>query len=236
MGSQMRRRGSLTTTAPEFDAHLAFQEALAGELAEYPPDTDWMTSGRPSKDWPEGETLEWWGEHGPEMVTRWMKWRDETPWDIWVAPDGRPGIELELLVQLDGEWFKVIIDRVMATAPGNERPIILDIKSGSRTPKNLLQLGGGAAALEVAYPGVRVAGGCFWMARTGEATGVESLRRYSSTYIGRLIRQHKMATAAGIYLPSISDMCKGCSVGEYCAANSGAKANLDPDYALMEGL
>lgn len=231
----MRRRGKLHTTQG-FDARLAFTEAFDMQMAEEPPDTAWMTSGRPSKDWPDGETVAWWDIHGPEMVTRWMTWRDATPWDIWVAPDGTPGIELELLVQLDGEWFKCIIDRVMATAPGNERPIILDIKSGSRTPKNLLQLGGGAAALEAAYPGVRVAGGCFWMARTGEATGVESLRRYTASYVGRLIRQHKMATAAGIYLPNISDMCKSCSVGEFCAANNGSQAHLDPDYALMEGL
>lgn len=218
-----------------FDAEAAFHQAFDQQLAEAPEGAVWQTAGRPSKAWPHGENEAWWRSEGPEMVQRWVSWREVTPWDTWVSPDGALGIELALLVELDREPVKLFIDNVFATAPGNLRPVILDKKSGSRTPKGDLQLGLYKVAIEVMWPQIKIAGGCYWMARTGVATPVQSLDMYTPELIGAYMRRVRLARAAGIFIPNVTDMCKSCSVGSFCAVNGGASAHLDPDYALMGG-
>lgn len=223
----------MTQATLTFDPAAAFRQAFSDQLTDAPDGVSWQVSGRSSVAWPNGEDEAWWLANGPEMVKRWILWREQSPWTTWVAPDGTLGIELGLTVSLDGEPVKLFIDNVFATAPNNTRPVIVDKKSGSRVPKDLLQLGIYKAAIEQTWPGVKVAGGCFWMARTGQATDIRTLDLFSPKLIGTYMRRLKLARSAGIFLPNVSDMCKGCKVGRFCAVNNGAESHLDPDYALM---
>jgi hypothetical protein len=218
-----------------FDAEAAFLAEFQKQLEEYP-DADWITSGRATKTNPVGEDAEWWKVEGPKMVQRWIDWREMTPWEIWIAPDGRPGIELEITVRVDNyQPIKVVIDTIFATAPDNQRPVILDIKSGSRPPDSHGQLGIYKVATELWYPGVQVAGGCYWLGRTGLATPVITLHQYTPALFSEYMRRLRVARQAGVFLPNPSNMCKACAVNEHCAIYGGANAQADPDSRLMGG-
>lgn len=219
-----------------FDAEAAFHEAFQDELNAYPDDANWLTSGRPSKAHPVGEDEDWWRAQGPGMVQRWIDWRKESPWEIWIAPDGQPGIELELNVLIDKtQEVKMFIDCVFATAPNNQRPMPVDVKSGSRVPDSHTQLGLYKVGLELAYPGVHVSGGCYWMARSGTTTPVITLDEYTPRLFAEWFRQVRVAKQMGVFLPNPSNLCRSCKVGEHCAVNNGKNRQADPDFQLMGG-
>jgi hypothetical protein len=218
-----------------FDAEAAFTQAFQKQLDEYP-DADWMISGRATKANPVGEDADWWRANGPIMVQRWMEWDQGSPWEIWIAPDGRPGIELEIMVKVDAyQPIKMFIDRVYATAPNNQRPVILDIKTGTREPDSHGQLGIYKVGVELFYPEVQIAGGCYWMARTGLATSVMTLHQYTPALFSEYMRRLRIARQTGVFIPNPSNMCKGCKVNEHCAIYGGSNAQADPDYRLMGG-
>lgn len=217
-----------------FNAESAFLESFETQLAEHPPE-EWVVTGRPSKVNPHGEDAGWWRAEGPKMVQRWMEWCETSPWEIWIAPDGQPGIELEINVLIDGyQPIKMFVDCVFATGENNTRPVVLDIKTGVRIPDNTLQLGLYKVGLELQYPGVKIAGGCYWMGRTGLATGVYALP-YTAKLYAEYFRQLRVARQTGVFMPKPSSLCKSCKVGRFCAVNNGADAHADPDFQLMGG-
>lgn len=221
-------------TAP-FDAEAAFLEAFDAEMAAYPEDTVWQVSGRPSKANPNGEDSGWWKEQGPIMVRRWIDWRKATPWPIWIAPGGALAVELQMVVKFAEQEIKLVIDNVFATGPGNTLPLIVDKKSGARPPDDDAQLGLYKAAMDVTWPEAGVIGGAYWNARTGELTNVTPLREYTPEYFAALARRLREIRKVGAYLPRVGSHCRTCKVGQFCAINRGAKAYLDPDYALLGG-
>lgn len=220
-----------------FDPQRAFLEVFEDELRQHPPDAEWATAGRPSKANPHGEDAEWWKANGPEMVKRWMTWRDNNPlWQLWVSPDGVLGVELEVALDLAGESFKLVIDRVFATAPDNARPVVVDLKSGARNPEDAdVQIGLYKVAVEQMWPGVRVAGAAYWNARTGKLDEVASLSHFTPEYMAALAKRLKNIRRAGAYLPSPGSQCRSCSVGRFCAINNGKDSHLDPDFVLLGG-
>lgn len=171
------------------------------------------------------------------MVQRWIDWRKKNPgWQIWVAPDGQWAREIELTLPIGGELFKNFVDAIFATDGNNGRIIPVDIKSGARPQVGTLQLGIYKCAIEAMWPDVKVAGGSFWDARKGELSGVVSLDQYTPRYVAALARRRKLAHAAGLFVPNVSNLCKSCSVGKFCAINGGSEAaQYDPDFKLMEG-
>lgn len=228
----MRNFGGGIITPPTFDPVSAFNTAFDEELSPYP-DKNFRISGKASKAHPHGEDEDWWRVEGPLMLQRWVDWRERTPWEIWVTPDGRPAIELELVVKVDGQLVKLIIDRVFATDEDNTRPVPVDLKSG-KPPVGLLQLGIYKVGIEQQWPQVKVAGGAFWQARSGEMSGIHPLGQFTPALVGAYMRRLKMIRAAGAYIPHVSPSCRTCDVGSYCAVNDGALApGNDPDYELM---
>ena len=219
-----------------FDAAAAFIEAFDNELSQIPEGTEIRTSGRSSKAHPHGEDDGWWRTEGPTMVEAWIDWRDRNPgWTTWVSPDGTLGIELELMVPIDGEPIKLFIDNVMATEPDNGRPVVVDKKSGGMDPYWMFQLGLYKVALETVWPDVKVAGGAYWMARKGELSGIVPLDSFTPKLVGTYARRVKEIRARGAYLPSVGSGCKQCGVGRFCAANNGSDSYLDPDFYLLGG-
>lgn len=213
----------------------AFDSAFNERLADVPPWANWIVTGKPSKAYPNGEDEAWWREHGPQMVQRWAEWRAATPWTIWRTPDGQWGIELPFETRIGGELFKGFIDRVFATGDDNTRPLVLDIKSGGMPPRSLFQLGVYKAAIETLWPEVRVAGGTYWMARKGEDAGILNLDKFTPKLLAAYAKRVRIGRSGGVFLPRVSNDCKSCKVGRFCAANNGADSHLDPDYSLMKG-
>src|SRR5665647_2281373 len=95
--------------ATVFDRKIAETEEESGlDRSQF------RASGRASKQWPDKENEAWWRAEGPTMFLRWINFRRNAPWDIWITPDGMPAVEIEFdLVLGDDEIdIKGYIDRV----------------------------------------------------------------------------------------------------------------------------
>jgi putative RecB family exonuclease len=180
----------------------------------------WRKGGRATKDNPDKENGEWWTTSGHQMFLSWVQWRNNNDWTVWTTPDGEPAIELNLMVQFADQYVKMGIDRVMLLPTGEL--IILDLKSGQRTPTNDLQLAFYAAGLEKTY-GTRATYGVYWMARTGTTSIPVALDKYPSTMIERIVADFAAQRDLGIYIPNLSH-CNLCGVKEYCSWMNGDKA------------
>lgn len=226
----------MTTTADLVDPALKalFRTEFYAERANYAntPSASIRGAGKATKANPRGEDELWWLAKGPEMLQNWQTFRERTHWDIWRTPDGTPAIELEVTGEFDGVLVKMFIDRVFRTESG--ALVILDLKSGSRTPVSDLQLGFYAGGVRQKF-GVDVHGGVYWMAREGTCTPVVSLDMWTPRLLGHYARQLQTARREGIYLPNVTAMCRACGVRRYCAAVGGEMSHRDPDYQFIRG-
>lgn len=194
------------------------------------PSHEIRAAGRPTKDNPNGEDELWWLKHGPPMVQRWIDWRAASGWEIWRTPDGRPAIELELFPLFGEVPVKMFIDRVFRI-PETGALVVVDLKSGKRTPGSDLQLAFYAAGIK-AHFGIDVLFGAYWMARTGDLTPVQNISRFSLPLLTAWVKKFVDAKAAGIFLPHLTEMCRACGVNKYCFAYGGKRSELDPDSGV----
>lgn len=210
-------------------AEALFLEGFYQSRAEYGnvPAKDIRSAGRPTKDRPNGEDELWWLANGPAMVQRWIDWRKSSGWDVWKAPDGRPGIELELMPTFGDVPVKMFIDRIFVI-PQTRNAVVVDLKSGKRTPASDLQLAFYAAGIKAEF-GIDISYGAYWMARTGELTPIQSIARYSLPLLTYWVNKFVEARESGIYLPNLTELCRACGVNRYCYAFGGAKSDKDPD-------
>lgn len=206
--------------------------AARSEYADVP-SSRIRSAGKPTAANPDAEGEMWWMGEGPKMLQRWENWRNQSDWKLWTTPDGLPAIELPIFEDFGGVHLKMFIDRVFITTTG--ALIIVDLKSGSRTPASDLQLGFYAAGVTKKY-GVPVHGGCYWMARDGSMTDIVSLENYSPELLAHYARQFQLARTMGIFPPHITAMCRACGVREYCVAYKGKKMFMDPDYRYVAGV
>lgn len=166
--------------------------------------------GRATKEYPNKEDGAWWLHHGPLMVDRWVDWRNNSGWQIWTTPDGTPAIELGMTVDMAGVPVKMSIDRVMVTPAGEM--IILDLKTGSRTPQSDLQLAFYAAGLDLAY-GIRPSYGTYWMARTGITSSFVDLDIMPTYKITDMVRMFDTTRRQGLFIPNF----KHCTICPFTA-------------------
>jgi hypothetical protein len=190
-----------------------FQKLLTAEVEKSGvPASEFKAGGRASKAWPEKENRDWWLEHGPKMLQSWISWRNGSGWQLWVTPDGVPAVELSVEYTVGDSEIKMFIDRVMVTPDGEL--VILDLKTGSRTPSSDLQLAVYAAGIERKY-GVRASYGAYWMARDGITSQLSSLDYLPSERVEALVENFDKARKSGIFLPNTTN-CFYCGVAQYC--------------------
>ena len=205
----------------EFDRAVTKDVAKSG----FKPDT-WFSAGRGK-----GQRDEWWQENGPQMARAFGDWWESTPdARIWIAPDGRPSIELELRVQFGDVPVVVFIDLIVQLGTAL---VVTDLKTSAREPSSLSQLGIYACAVELAY-GIRPKYGTHFMCR-----GIEqkdgSTRffmppaplddyRYSIPYYTQQFQMLNAADEGGIFLPNPGDGCARCGVNYACDSVGGAEA------------
>jgi RecB family exonuclease len=206
----------------------AFESEVLQIVEEHPDPSRWSAAGR-SKTNVYGENGAWWRGNGPKMVQSWLEWRKKQGWKVLDMGGGEPAIELPVYVPTsDGVPFKAFIDRVMVVPEINEL-VIVDLKSGKRTPESDNQLGFYRFGLAQQY-GIDVRFGTYWMARVGRPTEMFGLRRYKPALVEKWISEFDRAREAGIFLPNITFRCKGCPMSRYCAAYGGVEQDKDPDF------
>lgn len=210
-----------------------FQEALDEAIREEEersgfPKAEWTVTGRPSKAWPDRENEDWWRTQGPIFCDSWDRWHQQSPWQIWVTPEGVPAIELELHPIFGGMLDVLFIDRVMVTQDGEL--VVLDLKSGSRVPAGLEQLGDYATGMEQLL-GLRPTYGTFWMARKGYNTPPANLDHITQQAVDYRYERARAGMEAGIFIAHPSNLCDSCPVRDACYAVKGKDAHLYTPWA-----
>jgi RecB family exonuclease len=191
-------------------------------------------SGRASKAFPDKETAAWWLQEGPSMCRSWVTFRQNAPLDIWIDPQGKPGIELACRLRVEDGHTEVVmyIDRVMVDQRTGEL-VVLDLKSGQPV-KSDAQLGDYRIGLEQKYPGTTFRVGCFWYARTGTTSPFFPLNEYSLERAEHKYVQAKRIRDSGIFLANPGMQCGYCSVKDHCYAVGGYRAGeVRPPWVTM---
>lgn len=192
----------------------------------------WLAAGR----WPNKSGYTWWWDNGPEMVKRYMRWREETNWEVAWFNDV-PGIECELRHSYNFGDFTGAPDRVFRLPSGEL--VVADVKSGSTLPKDALQLGTYANMLE--EKGFqRPKYGTYVMVKNDPKKGQElhtplvPLDKYTTPYLERTYGATWAAITSGIFPRIVSDACRTCVVQKGCFAAGGEDSarydRYDPDY------
>lgn len=214
-----------------FDAEVQAQIEKSGIGTE-----DWRSAGRKTKAYPDGEDGDWWQKNGLTFVNAYAEWRESTPWEIWETPAGEPAIELDMRCTFGDVPIRAIVDRVFVTPEGEL--VVLDLKTGTRMPKDQgLQLGFYSSAIEVVF-GVRPSYGCYWNARTGGITDPKNVDHFTPDFLGTILGEFVRARDSGLFIPHPSMSCDSCGVRRACAAVNGPEAHLydplHPDFIPPE--
>ena len=214
-----------------FDPTTAFNEAWERNFKDADNGMEWRAGGRATKAYPNKEDASWWLEAGPKMVDFWTQFRNDSGFTMWQTPDGQPAIETELNQEVGGVPIKAFLDRLMV-APTGEL-VIVDIKTSSKEPASLTQLGIYAILVEKTF-GVRPSLGSYFMARTGELTQPQNLDRYTEARLGSWAKGFELAIENKIFIPSVGFMCGTCSVNNACYAVGGKDSHLYPEITIGE--
>ncbi len=186
---------------------------------------DWRRGGRSTKDNPNKEDGNWWDENGERMFFDFINAWQSSGFEIWVSPEGVPGIEIGFNNLFGDVPIKAFADAVVMS--GNELTVI-DFKTGSYMPDSSLQLGVYASLMELQF-GVRPTKGYYYSARKAqfiESTGIE---RWTIPVLTEMFRQFNLGIENQIFLPNIGMSCGTCGVKEYCFAVGGQLAEIyDP--------
>ena len=198
----------------------------------------WFAAGQRTKVDPDtgeeiktaGQGYDWWKEHGPEIYRRYVTWRTETQWPI-AHFGGRPAIELSVQFPLAGMEMRGAPDRVFKYPSGDL--VVADIKTGATIPKDPLQLGVYATALEsLGYE--RPRWGTYILLKDGTVTPPVPLEKYDARYLGTIFGQTADNIARESFPPNVGDGCRQCLVQHACYATGGSLSHeydpLDPNY------
>ena len=186
---------------------------------------DWRVGGRATKASPDKEDKAWWDIAGKEMFFNFISAWTESGFEIWVSPQGVPGIEIEFNNSFGDVPIKAFADAVATR--GNELTVI-DFKTGAYMPESAMQLGLYASAMEMQF-GIRPTKGYYYDARNAQFIEATGLDRWTIPVFNELFAQFEKGLKAEIFLPNIGMSCGTCGVKEYCYAVGGQLAPIfDP--------
>lgn len=201
-----------------WDLHFNAQLEKARQREEN--ETAWRSS--------KTEPVEVWRSMGLAFVQAYIEWRERSPWEIWIAPDGQPAIELDVSGKLPGcdVEIKAYLDRVFWD-PVLRQLVIVDIKTGKKPPKTPDQFGTYAALLKVKYD-VDVTMGAPFMNRRAALGTPFDLTEYTPQFVGEIFAAAWKQVQSG-YFPAngFPGACFICDVKSSCAAQNGP---LAPQY------
>jgi putative RecB family exonuclease len=192
------------------------------------PRSEWRAAGRKTKADPIGEGEVWWRTNGPSFVASWARWLNNSPFVIYVTPDGEPAIELQYEQMIGEVPNKGTIDRVLQSTVDGSLGVV-DLKTG-KEPDDALQLGTYAEhCRSVGWP---TNWGGYWMARTGILSGMHDMGPFTGERLRYDYEQAWHGIQAGIYPAKPSGLCKNhCGVAQYCYAGGQLR---DPSYVPFQ--
>lgn len=212
-----------------FTAHFDVEvQDQVDKNPEFPPET-WRAAGRASKQWPNKEDETFWRTMGPTWLMNWVNWRINNPaWEV-AQIGGVPAIEAEIGGAVGTAQLPLVgyIDRVFFN-PSTKEYMVLDLKTGSRTPTDTLQLGTYSLMLDLMF-GIRPRWGVFWMARTGTTTTPVDLHaEWSHNRLEHEVQGAESIIKANHLSCNVGGFCAFSSTAQYCYACTGIK----PDTIL----
>jgi hypothetical protein len=180
--------------------------------------TNARIGGKATKLNPNKEDINFWQTAGPMWVSEYIAWRKHNPnWKIWVAPDGRPGIELELMPVVADVPVKMVIDRIFDV---DGQLVIVDLKTSKNTPTSTLQLGFYKLGLEVTFGtdalGGEINWGNYYMSRGSNTVEMVDLSGYTYDKMEFLVKGFDKARKAGIFLPNTNSCQYMCGLTAHC--------------------
>jgi putative RecB family exonuclease len=191
----------------------AWAESIMRDFDREPDLAVWMTGGRRK---PETDIEVRYAE-GKDMVLQYLEYIQSSGETIWIAPDGRQAVELEIQFQVSGVDVIVFIDQVIITKDG--RLVVRDLKTGSSF-NSPIQLATYDLALDAEY-GIRAMWGDFYLAKKSKPSPPVDLSPYTAERVGAWFAAMDSAESQGIYIPSPGDHCRMCGVSQWCVANGG---------------
>lgn len=202
----------------------SFNEAIADvEKRTGTNPTDWRVGGRATKEYPDKENKVWWDVNGLKMFQEFAQVWGESHIKIWETPDGLPGIELGFNQYFGDVLIKGYADLVGVLPTGEL--IVVDFKTGSRTPDSAMQLGLYACLMELQF-GIRPTRGYFYSARHAKFEEAEGMGRWTVDVFTDLFAQFARGLEAEIFLPNIGMSCGTCGVKDYCYAVGGELSSV----------
>lgn len=178
------------------------------------PPEEWKAAGRVTVANPNGEDVQFWQHDGLRQIKEYVKWIEQSGWQIATMPDGRPGIEWSADVHFGGTPVRFIIDAIYQVG---EDLVIVDYKTGARTPFGMIQMGLYASGIEKIY-GIRPKWGAFYMTRKGTLSDLHALSHLSIDYFEYVFETMNTNIQLGYYPPSVGDSCRTCSFVDKCPA------------------
>lgn len=187
--------------------------------------TDWRKGGRASKENPDKENKAWWDVNGKRMFFDFINAWQESGFEIWVSPEGVPGIEIGFNNNFGTVPIKAFADAIVVD--GNEVAVV-DFKTGSYTPESSMQLGVYASLMELQF-GFRPTKGYYYSARKAQFIQSPGLDRWTIPVLTDMFQKFDIGVKNDIFLPNIGMACSTCGVKEYCYAVGGQLAPIfDP--------
>ena len=143
------------------------------------------------------EDKDWWFTNGYKFFNNWVDWRKANPHlQIARTKDGTLAVELEMEPKINGISIKMVVDRVFQDVNTGEY-LIVDLKTGKKTPTMSLQLGFYSYGLRKVY-NLDVTNGYYWNARMGELSMPFDLAAYSDSKIETMVQMFDTARKSGI--------------------------------------
>lgn len=227
-GDALHRASEMLDKKVTEDPLDAWHQSWEISTASLPSDESTIRAGgRRSRDWPDKENRAWWEHHGPIMTTAWKDWmeaKQKEGWAIHVDENKRIGVETGFTMSLADVTVKGFVDRIMIDPNG--QVVVVDLKAGSREPKNSLQLAVYALGIKQTL-GLTPSLGGYWMARTAEIPMLHTLSHLDESLVGQWFSSAKHGIENEIFIPRVSELCVACTVAPYCPAVGGNKALLN---------
>lgn len=201
------------------DAQDEFRAAYSYEVAGYTaitPNFDWWFASGPYRG---EQDIERRYLIGLEQVEKYLRWYDGHPNEvIWIAPDGKPGIELSFDIDLDGVLVRGFIDAIIAK---NGELVVRDNKTGNH-PGDDFQLAVYAVALGEQYAIPPISLGDYWMGRSGKPTYPFDLTDWTRERVAAKFRELEENIRAERFDPlPDADKCRFCDVSYSCEYREG---------------
>lgn len=192
---------------------------------------DWRVGGRATKANPDKENKAWWDENGRKMFYDFINAWSASGFEIWVSPEGVPGIEIGFNNTFGEVPVKAFADAIVVR--GDDIAVV-DFKTGSYTPDSAMQLGVYACLMEKQF-GIRPSKGYYYSARKAEFIEATGLDRWTIPVLTELFIKFDFAVRNEIFLPNIGMSCSTCGVAEYCYAVGGQLSEIyDPLANIKE--